>query len=252
MGRRRSRGSVRRLPSGRWQIRYTGPDGLRRSARATYPTKADANRALSLIDAEIIRGTWVDPSRDRHALADYAARWVQERPGLSPRTVEFVRRPLRLHIVPRLGRHDLRSITQVVRAWRQGLLDGGVGPTTVAKAYRLLRAVLSTAVDDEPDSAKPMPHQGSQCRADSERPVLTLHESLALADAIDPRYRALVLLAVFGSLRWGELMGLTRLDLDLVGATVHVRRSVAEVASKLVIRSRSPRRASARSLSRSG
>ena len=56
---------------------------------------------------------------------------------------------LRLHIVPRLGRHDLRSITQVVRAWRQGLLDGGVGPTTVAKAYRLLRAVLSTAVDDE-------------------------------------------------------------------------------------------------------
>ena len=88
MGRRRSRGSVRRLPSGRWQIRYTGPDGLRRSARATYPTKADANRALSLIDAEIIRGTWVDPSRDRHALADYAARWVQERPGLSPRTVE--------------------------------------------------------------------------------------------------------------------------------------------------------------------
>ena len=81
-----------------------------------------------------------------------------------------------------------------------------------------------------------MPHQGSQCRADSERPVLTLHESLALADAIDPRYRALVLLAVFGSLRWGELMGLTRLDLDLVGATVHVRRSVAEVASKLVIK----------------
>ena len=69
-----------------------------------------------------------------------------------------------------------------------------------------------------------------------ERPVLTLHESLALADAIDPRYRALVLLAVFGSLRWGELMGLTRLDLDLVGATVHVRRSVAEVASKLVIK----------------
>lgn len=237
MARRRSRGSVRRLPSGRWQIRYTGPDGLRRSARATYPTKADANRALSLIDAEIIRGTWVDPSRDRHSLADYAARWVQERPGLSPRTVELYQGLLRLHIVPRLGRHDLRSITPgVVRAWRQGLLDGGVGPTTVAKAYRLLRAVLATAVDDELIQRNPCRIKGASVERTPERPVLTLHESLALADAIDPRYRALVLLAVFGSLRWGELMGLTRLDLDLVGATVHVRRSVAEVASNLVIK----------------
>jgi integrase len=228
---------VRRLPSGRWQIRYTGPDGLRRSARATYPTKADANRALSLIDAEIIRGTWVDPRRDRHSLADYAARWAQERPGLSPRTVELYEGLLRLHIVPRLGRHDLRSITPgVVRAWRQGLLDGGVGPTTVAKAYRLLRAVLSTAVDDELIQRNPCRIKGASVERTPERPVLTLHESLALADAIDPRYRALVLLAVFGSLRWGELMGLTRVDLDLVGATVHVRRSVAEVASKLVIK----------------
>ncbi len=41
MAGKRARGSLRRLPSGNWQVRYTGPDGLRRSARQTYSTKAD-------------------------------------------------------------------------------------------------------------------------------------------------------------------------------------------------------------------
>ncbi|UUS31577.1 hypothetical protein NRO40_12545 [Streptomyces changanensis] len=38
-----------------------------------------------------------------------------------------------------------------------------------------------------------------------ERPVLTVAEVFALADAIAPRYRLLVLLAAFTTLRFGEL-----------------------------------------------
>jgi integrase len=234
---RRTRGSVRRLPSGRWQVRYTAPDGQRRSAEHTYPTKADATKALSLIDTAIIRGSWVDPKRETSALGEYAQRWIQERPGLSPRTVELYSGLVRSHITPRLGGHPLHAITPgVVRSWRQHLLTAGVGPTTVAKAYRLLRAIMATAVDDELISKNPCRIKGASVEHTPERPVLTLQESFALADAIAPRYRALVLLAVFGSLRWGELMGLTRADVDLVQAMVHVRRSVAEVASKLVVK----------------
>jgi hypothetical protein len=36
-----------------------------------------------------------------------------------------------------------------VRSWRMELLHAGLSAVTVAKAYRLLNAVLSTAVDDE-------------------------------------------------------------------------------------------------------
>ena len=63
MAGKRSRGSMRRLPSGRWQVRYTAPDGLRRTTGETYRTKADATRVLALIEAEIVRGAWVDPAR---------------------------------------------------------------------------------------------------------------------------------------------------------------------------------------------
>jgi integrase len=62
-----------------------------------------------------------------------------------------------------------------------------------------------------------------------ERTVLTLRQVGQLADAIHPRYRALVLLAVFGSLRWGELAALRRGDLDLELCTVKVERSLTEL-----------------------
>ena len=40
--------------------------------------------------------------------------------------------------------------------------------------------------------------------------MLSVSEVYPLADATAPRYRALVLLATFGYLRWGELAGLRR------------------------------------------
>ena len=38
-GRRRRFGTIRRLPSGRYQARYPGPDGVRRSPDDTFATK---------------------------------------------------------------------------------------------------------------------------------------------------------------------------------------------------------------------
>jgi integrase len=51
---------------------------------------------------------------------------------------------------------------------------------------------------------------------------------LAVAEAIDARYRALVLLAVFGSLRRAELAALRRRDIDLEARTVRIFRQLAE------------------------
>ena len=52
-----------------------------------------------------------------------------------------------------------------------------------------------------------------------------------MADAIQARYRALVLLAAFSSLRFGELAALTRRDLDLEHRIVRVRRAQVELAT---------------------
>lgn len=56
-----------------------------------------------------------------------------------------------------------------------------------------------------------------------------------MAEAIGDRWRALVLLATFAHLRWGELAALRRHCLDLGTRTVQVRASQSEVGSELIL-----------------
>lgn len=73
-----------------------------------------------------------------------------------------------------------------------------------------------------------------------ERPIVTLPQVIALAESIDARYRVIVLLSVFGCLRWGELMGLQRREVDLDVVKVSIERSMVEVGKRLVLKSPKP------------
>jgi integrase len=157
-------------------------------------------------------------------------------PNLAARTTALYEGLLRLHIEPTLGAVDLIDLTPGrVRAWRNDLIESGVGETTVAKCYRLLRSVLNTAVDDELIRRNPCRIKGAGAEKSGERPVATPDQVLALATAMPKRWRALVLLAATTSLRWGELMALTRADLDLERGTVRVVNAVSEVSGKIVV-----------------
>ena len=59
---------------------------------------------------------------------------------------------------------------------------------------------------------------------------MSVPQVYALADAVGPRWRALVLLAAFCGLRFGELAALTLGRLDLLHGTVTVAESVSELA----------------------
>jgi integrase len=63
---------------------------------------------------------------------------------------------------------------------------------------------------------------------------VTAAQVAALADAIGPRYRALVLVAAYGGLRWGELVGLRVKRVDLLHGRVTVAEQVAEVNGQLL------------------
>ena len=74
-----------------------------------------------------------------------------------------------------------------------------------------------------------MPDQGRRPYDVPERHVLTVAEVYAVADAIGPRYRLLVLLAAFATLRFGELASLRRRDIDLAARTLVAQRAQAEL-----------------------
>ncbi|MEV7013637.1 site-specific integrase [Streptosporangium sp. NPDC051022] len=225
-------GNIRKRESGRFQIRYPGPDGRLRTGSATYATRTDADRALTLIEAQILSGEWTDPDHGKVLLSDYSESWIKERPNLRPKTVEGYTWLRRRHIVPGLGGVAVGKLTpQMVRTWRADLLADGVSVTVAAKAYRLLRAILTTAVEEDKMLARnPCRIKGADNEQTPERPILTVAQVFELADRMaDRRFRALVLLTTFASLRWGEVTALRRSDLDLTARTVRVREQLLEL-----------------------
>jgi len=234
MAARRRFGRVRQLPSGRWQARYPGPDGRDHNAPHTFDGKRSADQWLTLKEAEIKRGDWLDPGAGYVLFSDFSAVWMEER-DLSPKTAQLYELLLRLHLNPTFGAMPIAAIKEdSVRRWRVEHLRAGArndppfGPVTVAKAYRLLRAVLNTAVRDKRIRENPCQIPGADKESSPERPVLSVPEVYRLADATAPRYRALVLLATFGNLRWGELAGLRRRNLDLDNRCVRIVETVHE------------------------
>jgi len=228
MAGKRRFGRVRKLPSGRFQARYRGPDGIDRPAPHTFATKRDAEQWLILKEAEIKRGDWIDPDAGRVPFEVYAKQWIDDR-VLKPRTEGLYRSLLRNHLLTTFGSLNVADIREAdVRRWRKERL-GVVGQSTVAKAYQLLKSIMNTAVDDELIRRNPCRIKGASVPDTPEREMIPLSKVLEIATKIPPRYRALVLLATFASLRWGELAALRRQHLDLDAGVVRVTAALVEL-----------------------
>ncbi len=132
---RRASGAVRKLPSGRWQARYTGPDGAMRTL-GTYPTKAEADQALAHEVSRMARGVWHDPRLGEQPLGEWFRGWIATRGDLAPSTRALYARLLERWIdaevpvvggarprVVRLGEQSLASVTPAaVREWDAAVL----------------------------------------------------------------------------------------------------------------------------------
>ena len=223
-------GSVRKLPSGRYQARYR-VDGKMVSAPTMFRTKRDAEAYLSTVRADMERGQWANPVAGKVTLQEYSTKWLEQRPDLRPRTVELYEGELRLHILPVLGGLELAKITPTkVRDWHSALLRADKpGNTTVAKCYRLLHAILNTAVADELLVRNPCVIKGAGQEKAPERPIASIPQVFDIAETIEPRFRVMVLVGAFVGLRLGEMLALTRERVDLQQGRIKVVEQYQEL-----------------------
>ena len=91
MAARRGYGTIRKLPSGRWQARRW-KYGVQVSAPYTFATKADANAWLSAVETDVARGQFVDPAKGTVTFGKYAREWMDHKANLQPRTRETLER----------------------------------------------------------------------------------------------------------------------------------------------------------------
>lgn len=235
-GARRGFGKLRKLPSGRWQASYVGPDGIRRNAPTTFAAKMDAEGWLSRRRNEITDGEWLPQTVKRRApitFETYANTWLERR-ELKPRTREHYQTMMDKFLVPTFGKMPMREISpEDVARWHHTL---DTGSTYKAHAYGLMRTICKSAVNDGTILTSPCRVEGggqSRRLADVDPP--TLEELRLLVDALPDNLRAAALVAAWVGLRFGELFELRRRDVDLNAAVIHVRRAVTRVDGKPVV-----------------
>lgn len=208
----------------RYRVRWR--DENRKDREQWFATKAAADAKKREVERDEYDGISLDPRPGRQALNDYFDAWLERRivkgRPLAESTKYEYRKLWRRHVSNTLGRSPIRSVSiQAVNEWHDTVTREH-GASQAAKAYRTLRAVMKTAEADQIIRQCPCRIRGGGQEHVEERPLVETSLVLQLADAIDERYRCVVLLAAFAGLRTGESLGLRRRHVNVLHGTLDV------------------------------
>lgn len=222
--------------------------GVTVTAPSTFGTKGDAEAWLAAErkraqdvesylppSARIAADVLARRAAAKPTFAEYAERWIERRRvkgrPLAARTMASDRDYLRRFLNPTFGALAIDQITfTMVDDWYHELCPGH--PNQRAKVYAFARAVMNTATSiggPLPGAGNPFAIRGAGSAETAPRHehVFTDSERAALVDHIRADRQAMVLLALWCGLRYGEIVALRRSDIDLDAGTVKVRRSIA-------------------------
>jgi len=249
--RRRQFGSIRKLPSGRWQARYRHPATGETTSGGTFATKADAARWLAAVETDQARGEWVDPSTNKVTVATTASWWLQTvvpARARSDNTIEQYRIIVERHLIPALGAIPVTDLNpEQVDAWLAE--RDHLAATYLARLRSTLIQILTHSerrglVSRNVGTMSVLPRG----KPPKPRRSLTPAEARALlAAARGERLEAMIVVGMALGLRPGELTGLLWSDIDLESdpPTLRVSGQVKRRPSGEVYRDNQPKRATA-------
>lgn len=218
-----------------WLVRFRTPDGQQRSKQ--FKRKRDADAYASVVEVDRNQGNLLDPRLGRETVAEWYDRWWPTVSDLRPSTRARDDQHFRNHVLPRFGTVPLGRLDRTtLRGWVAELssADGpDLAPATVHKIVQTFNKCVAAAVEDRliPHNVVanlPVP------RIERTEMRFVDHDELwRLADAIDERYRAFVLLGGYGGLRLGEMLGLRWGRVDLLRRRVHVAETLVDINGHL-------------------
>jgi len=212
----------------RYDVRYRDPAGKVRTK--TFRRSEDARKFSNTTEADKVRGTWLDPDKGRLTFADWWDLWWPTTVNLRPTSRARDESIARTHLAPEFGDYPLAAIDHtMVTAWVAKLTASGLAPATVQKAQQVLAKCLDAAVDSARIGNNPCDRVKLPRIERREMEFLTPAQVATLADCIDERYRALVLVGAYCGLRFGEMAGLRRERVDLLHRRIEVAEIVTEV-----------------------
>lgn len=243
MTKKRGFGSIRKLASGRFQARYTAPNGAIVTAPNTFAARVHAETWLGERRREIDLNIWTPAAattkREKITFADYAQQWLESRQvsgrPIKARTKAHYGGMLKRELVPAFGSRPLSAITPAdVRAWYAKTLTDK--PTMRAHTYDLLKTIFATAITDELIDANPcrIRGAGSAKRVHKVKPA-SVTEIETITAKMPARLQLAVTCASWLAMRLGEILELRRRDVDLDAGEVRIRRALVRVGGQLQV-----------------
>jgi integrase len=220
-----------------FRVRLRLPDGTV-ITDSVHDKRPAAQLRAQEIDVELARETFVDPRDGKISLADWVDLWAESHQA-GPATWSAYRSHLRLHILPRLGRLQLVAIRR--HHVKTLILDlkKKLAPRSTADVITVLSMVLQEAVEDRRIPFNPCRGVRVNTGARPERPHATTEQVAAIAARMRrPVDNLMVLTAAYTGMRWGELSGLDRTNINLDHGIIDVHPDVGalhEVGGKLFL-----------------
>lgn len=215
-----------------WRAMWRDHDGSQRSK--SFDRKGDAQKHLATVEADLLRGTYIDPRAGKVTLAEYAESWMAEQEW-RPSTRTLADSHMRNHIGPRLGSRPIAAITRTeIQGFVKSLSrePNALSPKTVEGVYRRLVSILEAAVFDRRITHSPairikLPKAAKS--ATDNIVVLDLDDVHRIADAAPPWMTAFVWTIATAGLRPGEAAGLTLERVDFMRRELHVDRQLTTI-----------------------
>jgi integrase len=202
--------------------------------KRTFTKKADATAYSVTVEADKLRGAYVDRNAGREVFKVYAERWVTSQ-IFAPGTRAAVESRLRNHAYPVLGTKTLAAIRpSTIQAWAKSLSK--LAPTTQHVIYGHVQAIFSAAVDDQLIARNPCKAPSvTKPRKRSPRVAVWPRERVPqMAATLPQRYQVVVPIGAGLGLRQGEIFGLAVEDVDFLRREVTIRRQVSSASSRQV------------------
>ena len=225
-----------------YQARWVDPSG--KTKARDFRTKAEADRYVVEMKANVARGQYSDPTKGKTKIKDVYLDWLPSTANLKPKTRASYDSLWRCFVEPTWGNRSLQSITRAeISQWIMASTSSTgvkVGRSRMRQAYVLLKLLLDHAVDMELINSSPV-MKGSSGKLKNLLPkdqikankrVLELSELFELAESTD-EYKPMILLAGLVGLRWAEIIALAPEDFDFKNQTISVTKSLTEVNGHL-------------------
>jgi integrase len=226
-------GSIRKAPrTGRWEARYRDPNGGQRTR--TFDRRSEAKAFLAKAEADVRRGSWLDPALAERPFKEVAAAWLASNPHKQRTTYTRDAAAIRVHMLPALSEVRIGQVRPTdVQGVVQRMRARGLGARAIRTNYGVLRAILNWAVTNDIIDRSPCRGIRLPELTAVKKPVVSADDIIRLADAMAIDHRVAVFLGALG-LRQAEVFGLRVGSINFLRRTVTVEATINEVEGQIV------------------